>query len=382
MDSQKLLDKLISFATVSCDSNLELIYFIRDYLDELNIDCELVYDEQKNKANLYATIGPKNVGGIMLSGHTDVVPVSGQQWSTNPFSMVRKDERLYGRGTADMKGFIACVLSLLGRIDFPELETPIHIAFSFDEEIGCIGVRRLINSLSQAPILPKFCIIGEPTSMQLKIAHKGKTAGKVSCHGKECHSSLAPSGLNAIYMANDMILALRRLQNEIRNDGIQDNAYDVAYTTLHVGVITGGSALNIVPNLCNFDFEIRHLPEDPPEALLLLIEQEAEQIIEKIRPVFSEAKISVEITNSYPALSTDSDSDIVKFIQSLGYAGSLGKITFGTEGGLFSDRLGIQTIVLGPGNIEQAHKPDEYIEINQLQQCDDFLDKLVEAISN
>ncbi len=381
MDSIKLLEKLISFPTVSCDSNLELIEFVQNHLAELNIDSELIYDEHKNKANLYATVGPKNVSGIMLSGHTDVVPVTGQKWSTNPFVMERLDDKLFGRGTADMKGFIACVLSLLNRIDPVNLETPIHIALSFDEEIGCIGVRRLIDSLAQAPLRPKYCIIGEPTSMKLKVAHKGKTAAKVSCHGKECHSSLAPSGLNAIYLANDMISALRRIQNDIKANGIQDSAYDVAYTTLHVGVIGGGTALNIVPNLCHFDFEIRHLPEDSPDELLAKIELEADQIVERERHTHPEAAITIEVTNSYPALSTDTDSDIVKLIQSLGYADSFGKITFGTEGGLFSNLLGIQTVVLGPGNIEQAHKPNEFVEIEQLRRCDEFLNQLVNAIS-
>jgi len=381
MNSVSILNRLIAYPTVSRDSNLELIDFVANFLNDAGAECALTHNAEKTKANLYVTLGSQDTPGVMLSGHTDVVPVDGQNWSSNPFEMKIQNGRLLGRGTADMKGFIACVLSMSARIRQDALHTPIHLAFSYDEEIGCVGVRRLIDTLSQAPVRPRFCIVGEPTSMQIVRAHKGKIAGRVICTGKECHSSLAPAGLNAIYLANKMISAIMALQSEIESDGHRDLEYDVAYTTLHVGVISGGSALNIVPNECRFEFEIRHLPDDSADELVERIEQIGRDVAAPYFETFPDAAISVEVTNSYPALDTLANSGVVDFVKSLTGANSCGKISFGTEGGLYSDRLGIETVVLGPGNIVQAHKPDEFVEVDQLQQCDNFLDRLGHALS-
>lgn len=381
MQSDELLAKLVSFPTISSDSNLDLIDFIATYLQSLGIDSQLIHNEEKTKANLYAVIGPQDKPGVMLSGHTDVVPVVGQSWSADPFVLRKNQDKLYARGSADMKGFIACVLSMLGKINPQKLVTPIHLAFSYDEEVGCIGVRRLLEMLQGAAVKPKYCIVGEPTLMQPIIAHKGKTAVRVTCTGSECHSSLAPQGLNAIYLAADMINVIRTLQQSLISDGHHDHDYDISHTTLHVGVINGGTALNIVPNHCEFIFEIRNLPEDSPEQLINLLRDKANLIVTSHRDQFPVANIELDIYNTYPALSTPTDSDIVNLIKDLTGANRTGKIAFGTEGGLFTEQLQIQTIVMGPGSIEQAHKPDEYITMTELQKCDEFLLKLVGALS-
>lgn len=380
MQSTELLKKLVGFPTVSRDSNLQLINFIAEYLSKLGIKSELVHNEDHTKANLYAVIGPQNKPGIMLSGHTDVVPTEGQNWSTDPFILREQDNRLYGRGSADMKGFIACVLSMLGNIEASKLQTPIHLAFSYDEEIGCIGVRRLLSMLKDVPVKPRYCIVGEPTLMQPIVAHKGKTAIKVNCVGSECHSSLAPDGLNAIYLATDMIGCIRKLQQQLIDSGHHDHDYDISHTTLHVGVINGGTALNIVPNHCQFVFEIRNLPEDSPTQLIDQLNEDAAGIAGRWQSKFPEANINLDVYNSYPALSTAVDSDIVRLITDLTGANRFGKIAFGTEGGLFTEQLGIETIVMGPGSIEQAHKPDEFIAIAELNRCDEFLNRLVSAL--
>lgn len=382
MQSDELLAKLVNFPTISSDSNLALIDYIAQYLKTLGIESQLIHNEEKTKANLYAVIGPQDKPGIMLSGHTDVVPVAGQDWSADPFILREQDGLLLGRGSADMKGFIACVLSMLDKIDQQNLVTPIHLAFSYDEEIGCIGVRRLLDMLQDAPVKPKYCIVGEPTLMKPIIAHKGKTAVRVNCTGSECHSSLAPDGLNAIYLATDMIAAIRELQQQLIETGHHDHDYDISHTTLHVGVINGGTALNIVPNQCQFVFEIRNLPEDSPTHLIDQLREKADAITAPWLEKFPAANIDLDIYNTYPALSTPEESEIVKLITNLTGANRTGKIAFGTEGGLFTEQLKIQTIVMGPGSIEQAHKPDEYIAKEELDRCDAFLQKLVDALSN
>jgi len=380
MQSRDLLNTLISYPTVSRDSNLALIGFIQEYLQQHGHSSELIYNDDKSKANLYCVIGPADKPGVMLSGHTDVVPVEGQDWTTDPFLMHEHNDLLFGRGSCDMKGFIACALSAVAKIDDNELKTPLHLAFSYDEEIGCIGVRRLIDTLQPVKVKPKYCIVGEPTLMQPVIAHKGKTAARAHCHGVECHSSLAPQSVNAIYLATELINAIRSVQQKYISQGPHDHDYDVSHTTLHVGTITGGTALNIVPNYCSFDFEIRNLPCDDPSQIINDLIASANEIAAPHKREHPGVNIEVETTNEYPALNTNTESDIVDFVRQLTGANTLGKIAFGTEGGLFSRDLGVETIVLGPGSIEQAHKPDEYISINQLDRCDTFLMKLVDAL--
>src|ERR1700744_3659491 len=241
MTTVEILDRLVSFPTVSRDPNRDLIEFVRAFLAEHNIDAELIWTPDGRKANLFATLGSKDVPGVMLSGHTDVVPVDDQAWSSDPFRLRESSGRLYGRGTADMKGFLACVLSLAGRAAGTPLSRPIHLAFSHDEEVGCIGVRSLIDELEKRPVKPRFAIVGEPTLMRLATGHKGKIAARATCCGVEGHSALAPKALNAIHLACDFVGFIRQSQEEIVDSDSWDEGYDVPYTTLHVGRIEGGT---------------------------------------------------------------------------------------------------------------------------------------------
>lgn len=371
----EILDRLIAFPSVSRDSNLDLIRYVETMLAGLGIESRLVFDETGQKANLFATIGPAGVPGLMLAGHTDVVPVDGQAWTSDPFRLTRRDDRLLGRGTADMKGFIAACLALIERAagQGRGLRTPIHLALSYDEEIGCVGVRRLIDLLAGLGIRPKACIVGEPTGMQVVVAHKGKTAIRAHCQGVECHSSLAPQGLNAIHLAVDLIGALRRRQADLLRLGARDADYDIDHSTIHVGTIKGGTALNIVPKDCSLDFEIRHLPGDAIEPILARIEEDVAVISATAREHFPEAGIRLETQSSYPALETPPDAEIVAFAKALSGGNSTGKISFGTEGGLYRRDLGTPTVVCGPGHIADAHKPDEFVTAAQLDACDRFL---------
>ena len=375
------LEKLIAFPTVSRDSNLDLIAYVQGVLKNLGVASTLVHNEEGTKANLWATIGPTDVAGVALSAHTDVVPVIGQNWSSDPFLLAHRDGNLYGRGSADMKSFIACCLAMAESAVTRKLKTPIHFAFSYDEEIGCIGVRRLLDMLKTLPIAPRFCIVGEPTMLQVVTAHKGKLGYRVTAHGLEAHSSLAPIGVNAIYMVCDLIAEIRALQNDLALHGARDGDYEVAYTTLHVGKISGGVAMNIVPNDASFDFEIRYLPQDDGLAIAARIKVAAETIAAKFRGVYSDAGFTFMDLQSYPALDTPVDSEVVNFVRTLTGGNSTGKITFGTEGGLFQKELGIPAVVCGPGNIAVAHKPDEYVSEAQMALCDEMLARLVDRLS-
>jgi acetylornithine deacetylase len=376
------LDRLIALPTVSRDSNMELINYIKGELEPLGFRTMLAPSEDGRKANLYASIGPQDVPGIVLSGHSDVVPVEGQDWSSDPFVMRRADGRLYGRGSVDMKGFIAACMSLAHDIDATRLSVPLHFAFSYDEEIGCIGVRRLIDMLEGVAPRPRFCIVGEPTSMQIAVAHKGKDGAKVACTGLEAHSSLAPNGINAIHLAIDLINEIRALQKVIAETGARDGDYDVPYTTLHVGKIAGGEALNIVPNLATFEFEIRNIADDAPADIKARIEAAAKTIEAEAQKIFPGAAITFSPGTAYPALNTPPDAEVVAFVKSLTGGNSTTKISFGTEGGLFSSRLAIPTVVCGPGSITVAHKPDEYIAESQLAKCEAMLGELQKRMCN
>jgi acetylornithine deacetylase len=378
MTSLEILDKLVAFPTVSRDSNRDLIEFVRCFLAERNIEAELICTADGQKANLFATVGPKNVPGVMLSGHTDVVPVDDQNWSADPFRMRVSSGRAYGRGTADMKGFVACALSLVGRMADTKLSKPIHLAFSHDEEVGCIGVRFLIDELAKRLVKPRFAIIGEPTLMRLATGHKGKIAARATCCGVEGHSALAPKALNAIHLACDFVGFIRQSQQEIVEAGSWDEGYDVPYTTLHVGRIEGGTALNIVPGKCTVDFEIRNIGRDDGTAILDRLTEGAMRIAMKRRDAFSQADIRVDVVNQYPGLATPMDSEVVRFASRIVDHPNLVNVAFGTEAGLFSSRLGVPAVVCGPGSMDQGHKPDEFIALNQIEACDRMMDRLLD----
>lgn len=378
--SLQILQRLIAFDTTSCNSNLELMAYIQDYLQEQKVTSELIYDEQGGKANLYATLGPSDKPGVMLSGHTDTVPVAGQNWHSDPYKLTEKEGLYYGRGTCDMKGFIAVVLAAVPQLMAQPLKIPVHLAFSYDEEIGCIGVRRLIDTLAQHPIKPAVCIIGEPTSMKVVTAHKGKVAARVSVHGKECHSGMAPQGVNAINYAAHLIVCLEQMATKKRDQGPFDNTYDIPYSTVHVGTIKGGNALNIVPKLASFDFEIRNVGEENVELLMAQFKTYADSLSVQMKSLDSRCGIEMELITQYPGLSTTEDLKAIDFVRKLAASNDIASINFGTEGGLFNNSLGVATVVCGPGSMEQGHKPDEFIAIEQVEQCEAFMQRLIDEL--
>lgn len=372
------IKELISFDTTSRDSNLDLIHRIQSYLEGLGVSSTLTYDDAKQKANLYATLGPQDRPGILLSGHTDVVPVDGQDWHTDPFHIVEKDDRLYGRGTCDMKSFVAVCLAYAPKFLEKGLDIPIHFAFSYDEEVGCIGVRRLIDMLSDMPVTPTMCIVGEPTDMQVMISHKGKYSYRAHVRGLEAHSSLAPHGVNAIEYAAETITFLKNMARRIAAEGPFDEEFDVPHTTVHTGTVHGGTALNIVPKDCQFDFEFRHLPSHDAAALFVEVETYIRETLEpEMQAIDPSTGFSIEELSSIPGLDMDPGAEVVTFAKTLAERNDHGKVAFGTEAGLFQQRAGIPTVVCGPGSIDQAHKPNEFVTIDQVRKCEAFLDRLL-----
>ena len=378
LNTLEILDRLIAFPTVSRDPNRALIDWVVALLAEHGIASTLIPDASGHKANLYATIGPVDRPGVMLSGHTDVVPVDGQDWAKPPFELTQADGKVFGRGTADMKGFCAAAIKAAIMASKRDLKTPSHLALSYDEEIGCIGVRSLVDMLAAAPLRPMMCIVGEPTGMQVASGHKGKVALRATCKGEEGHSALAPLAMNALHLAIDFGNAVRAKQAAIAATGHKDHDYDVPYTTLHLGKIAGGESLNIVPNLATVDFEIRNLAEDDPQAIIAELAAEAAKIVSNAN--HKSAAIEITETFSYPGLLTPQNADVMAFVRALtGSNGSI-KVAFGTEGGLFNAKLGIPTVVCGPGSMMQGHKPDEFVSLEQLAACDTMMSNLVRRL--
>ncbi|MBV6754569.1 acetylornithine deacetylase [Pseudomonas chlororaphis] len=378
--SRDLLAALIAFDTTSRESNLHLIEFVRDYLARLDVPCELIFNEERSKANLFATLGPDDRPGIVLSGHTDVVPVDAQPWTVAPFELSEKDGKLYGRGTADMKGYIACVLAAVPELLAAPLRLPVHIALSYDEEVGCLGVRSLLAELEQRPHKPLLCIIGEPTELKPVLGHKGKLAMRCDVHGAACHSAYAPQGVNAIEYAAELIGELGRIGSQLRAAHRQDPRFDPPFSTVQTGVISGGKALNIVPADCRFDFEVRALPSQDPREVAEQLEQYAEQqVLPRMRAVNEASSIRFSELSAYPGLATDPQSEAARLIAQFCGSNEFSTVAFGTEGGLF-DAIGIPTVVCGPGSMDQGHKPDEFVSLEQLQGCDAMLQRLIQAL--
>lgn len=377
----EILKRLIAFDTVSSESNLALIDYVRELLLSKGIESLIVKDESGHKANLFASTGPRELPGILLSGHTDVVPAAGQAWTVPAFQATVRDGRIYGRGSCDMKGFIALAIdAMLDAADSP-LSRPLQLALSHDEETGCVGVRRLLDVLHLAPLRPFLCLIGEPTQMQFVLGHKGKGSYRTFCRGQEAHSSLAPLSINAIHVACDFIAALRQSQQHLKEQGAQDADYDIPYSTVHVGQIVGGKALNIVPNLCTLDFEVRNLPADDLDQFLEQMRERAEVIVREAKRLSSVAAIEIETLNVYPGLETHPSVEAVRLLKNFAPPGTgNAKVSFGTEGGLFNQRLDVPVVVCGPGSIEQAHKPDEFIEISQMDAGECFLEGLLGSL--
>jgi acetylornithine deacetylase len=380
LDARQLLERLVGFDTTSRNSNLELIEFVRGYLDDLGIASHLVFDAAGTKANLLATIGPADRPGIVLSGHTDVVPVDGQEWSSEPFACVERDGRLYGRGAADMKGFIATALALVPEFGALRLAAPVHLALSYDEEVGCKGVPSLLDHLGASlPASPFGCVVGEPTGMRVANGHKGKAGYVCTVSGRASHSALNHLGVNAIEVAARIITELRRLNDEFRAEGPFAPGFEPPHCTVSTGVIAGGSALNIVPDQCRFEFEFRPLPGQDPDALFARIRDWAERtLLPAMRSVSPATGIAWQELMSYPALGLADGAGIEELCCRLTGTEQPIKLAFGTEAGHFASR-GIPTVVCGPGEISVAHRPDEYVELAQLESCASFLRRLVQA---
>ena len=375
--SRDLLERLIAFPTVSRDSNLELIAFIRDYLASHGVDSELFLNDEGTKANLFATIGPRDRGGVVLSGHTDVVPVDGQAWTVEPFVMSERDGRLYGRGAADMKGFIACVLAAAPAFAAASLHTPVHLAFSYDEEVGCLGVRSMLAALEQRAHKPTLCLIGEPTGLKPVLGHKGKLAMRCQVHGAACHSAYAPYGVNAIEYAARLIGKLGEIGERLSAPELHDERFDPPFSTVQTGVIKGGRALNIVPAECEFDFEVRALPGFDAQVVADELERLADaELVPRMQAVKADTGVSLRPLSAYPGLATAPDSEAARLLAMLSGSDEFGTVAFGTEGGLF-EQAGIPTVVCGPGSMDQGHKPDEFVSLEQLQGCDAMLGRLL-----
>jgi acetylornithine deacetylase len=388
MNSLQILDRLIGFATVSREPNLTLIGFVQDFLAAHGVACRLYHDPDERKANLYASIGPQDRCGVLLSGHTDVVPVDGQRWSSDPFRLQQRGDHWFARGTADMKAFLACALRAAALAAARPLRLPLQLAFSYDEEIGCLGVRSLIEDMRGWHERPRFCVVGEPTGLRIAIGHKGKTALLARCHGRAAHSAYPHLGVNAIHLAADLTGRIRQRQRQIAQQGSHDPGYTVPHTTLHVGVIHGGNALNIIPDCCELQLEVRHLPGDEPASLIEQLRADADAVVADMAssapvdtPGDARGRIDLEIVQDYPGLETPADSAVVGLAASLTGRRECIKMDFGSEAGLFSSRLGIPTVLCGPGAIEQAHQPDEFIALDQLQRCDAMLEALLAQLT-
>ncbi len=378
----EILARLVAFPTISRRTNLDLLDHIEALFAGSGARIHRFAHEDGSRANLWISIGPDIAGGVVLSGHSDVVPVEGQDWSSDPFALRIADGRAYGRGTADMKGFLACAIHAGLQATGRKLARPLHLAISYDEEIGCLGVRGMIEALAARPSRPALCIIGEPTGMKIASGHKGKAGFRACCHGREGHSALAPRALNALHLGARFVQALEQRQEALAATGPRDDDYDIPYSTIHAGVMRGGTALNIVPNLCEVDFEIRNIAEDDPETILAGIRADAETIAAPYRATFPEARITIDPVTAYPGLATPEDGAALALLRRMtGRNDPAIKVAFGTEGGLFAQGLGISTAICGPGFMDQGHRPDEFVALDQLAECSRVLDNLLAILA-
>lgn len=380
-DIEALLSRLVAFDTTSHRSNLELINFIETYLKEHGVEAQILKSTDQPKANLVATIGPNVAGGVVLSGHTDVVPVEGQDWTFPPFTMTKDDGRLVGRGTADMKGFIAAALAYVPEFVAAKLTKPVHLVFSFDEEVGCKGVQEMLPFIRENIPTPRLVVIGEPTSMQVATAHKGQYVMTTKIVGREAHSSRPDDGVNAVVVSAELINFIDEMATAARTDGPFDDSFEPPHTTFNIGPIKGGSAFNIISNHCEFDWEFRFLPyDDGPEIIRRYESWFEESVLPRIRGKYPECSVTNEVWAYLPPLKAEPGSDGESLALSLAQKNDSTVVAFGTEAGHFQG-LDFPVVVCGPGDIAQAHKPDEFIEVSQLIACKRFLSRLVEALS-
>jgi len=371
-----LLERLIAFPTVSVASNLALVDFVESHLQGAGFTTHRLPSPDGPKAGLVARLGD-GMGGVMLSAHSDVVPAEGQVWTRPPFALTREGDRLYGRGTTDMKGFLASMLALAERAAREGVQRPLMLAMSYDEEVGCTGIRDMLPGIRALGWQPDLCVVGEPTGMRPAIGHKGKAALLAICRGSAGHSSLAPRFVNALHLAAEFIAALRNIQQDYALSAHQDPAYDIPYSTVHAGRMQGGTALNIVPDQAHIEFEIRHLPADSLSEFETRLRNEAARILAPFRAQDPAAQIEIAVTNTYPGLAIASDHPAVTRVARLCTNAQPIKVAYGTEAGYF-EQLGIPTVVCGPGDMNaQGHKPDEFLAMQQLAQCDGMMDRLL-----
>ncbi|MEH6496805.1 MAG: acetylornithine deacetylase [Pseudomonas marincola] len=377
----EILSNLIAFDTTSFRSNMSLIDYVVSYLEAYDIQVEVIKNAEGSKANLFATIGESQNPGIILSGHTDVVPVAGQNWSTDPFKLRIEDDKAFGRGTCDMKGFIASVLAAVPKMAQANLACPVHIALSYDEEVGCVGVRHLIDFLKRKNLEVEACIIGEPSSLKPVTAHTGKHVFRCEFQGTAMHSSLAPGGVNAISYAASILSEINYLEKIAESYVIDDARFKYPHPTVNIGKITGGKAVNIVAEHCQFDVECRYPPGSSPtfftEALPGIVKTMAHEPMHLKNPA---AYASCEQVTEYPAFEGDFNSPAACLVRRLTGSNGDYAVNYGTEAGLFQTS-GYSSVVCGPGDINQAHQPDEFIELSQLSACDEMMDTLIREFS-
>jgi acetylornithine deacetylase len=375
--SRDMLSRLIAFDTTSRESNLALIGFIEEYVSAYGVRTRRVPNPEGTKANLLISIGPDEPGGVILSGHTDVVPVDGQPWDTDPFDMVERDGRYFGRGTSDMKAFSAVILSLIPEFVARPLKTPVHIALSYDEEVGCLGVRPMIADIVRSVPMPRLAIIGEPTNMKVVNAHKGIRSFRTTVTGREAHSSQVDRGVNAVMVAAELIMFLSKLSEDMRAKGDPTGRFDPPFTSVQSSTIEGGTALNILARHCTFQWEFRYLPGTSHDDIFEAFDTHARNVVlPRLRAIAPEADIVTTVRSHVPALVAREGCPAEALARQLTGANHAEAVSYGTEAGLFQE-AGIPSVICGPGDIREAHKPNEYIEITQVATCETFIRKLI-----
>jgi acetylornithine deacetylase len=377
IEPREMLARLVAFDTTSARSNLALIDFVRAHLEAFGIESRLTFDDSGAKANLYASLGPPGPGGVVLSGHTDVVPVAGQPWQSDPFTLTERGGRLYGRGSADMKGFIALVLALLPEMLAAGLRRPLHIALSYDEELGCLGAPRMIADIAANLPKPDIVIVGEPTSLRLGNRHKGCYGFEIEIQGRDGHSSATHRGVNAISHAARTITFLDGIAERFRREGPFDEGFDPPYTTVNVGEVAGGSAVNIIARHCRLGWEFRPIPAvDPKEVIAEVETWLTDELSPSLVERAPEAKVLMRADCVVPPLVPRRGSPAAELIRRLTGANESIGLAFATEAGQFQE-IDVDAVVCGPGSIEQAHLPDEFIELSQLAEGEAFLRRLI-----
>ncbi|MFC3676333.1 acetylornithine deacetylase [Ferrovibrio xuzhouensis] len=375
--SRDWIARLVGYDTTSRHSNLTLIDDIAGWLAQHGVASEKIFDATGKKANLYATVGPRDRGGVVLSGHTDVVPVDGQPWTSDPFSITERDGRLYGRGTSDMKTFIALCMALLPEMLEQPLAVPLHFAFSYDEEVGCLGVHGIVDFIQRSAVKPRLAIIGEPTEMQVVNAHKSVCACTTVVHGLEAHSSATHQGVNANQYAGELIAEINRLQREYQQPEHCDPHFEPPHTTITVGEIHGGTARNILARECRLEWDVRSVKPEHDEAIVAAVKKyAAERLVPEMRRIHPEAGIDTRLVAHVPPFLPMANNPAETLALKLAGQNRTQVVSYGTEAGIFQIG-GVPAVVCGPGNIREAHKPDEYIEVSQVAAGEAFLRRLI-----